>query len=88
MIQSHVHDIVRQSEMTLPLCRKDTHDKHDVTFISPKLYNINKTLFQEFITSPHRNFEHKLKGFPETKRLKISQGKVGGEINFDSKEVE
>lgn len=69
--------------MTLPLCRKDTHGKHGMAFIfiSLKLYNINKTLFQEFIISPHRNSEHKLKGFPETKRLKISQGKVDGDTH-------
>lgn len=72
LIQSPLHDLFRQFEMTLPLHREDNQG---VAFIlvNLTLVNINKTLFQEFIIKIHRNPEHK--EFLETKRLKISQGK-------------
>lgn len=57
-MQSHLHDLVRQLDMTLPLGRKD---RHGVAFVlSLVLGNICKTLFQEFIIRIPSNFEHKL----------------------------
>ena len=76
LIQSHLHDLVRQSEMTLPLCRRGKHGTCSIYIGKssvPRQSMLNS--LPEFITRIHRNFE----------LVKIKQMKILIELNFGGK---
>ena len=73
LIQSHLHGLVRQFEMTLPLCRKGKHGTRSI-YIGKSSVPRQSTLnsLPEFITRIHRNFELvKVKIDEDTHRIKL-----------------